>query len=87
MTGVEAATIALRKADQEDVDRNVNVLDAIRPRHELRDIAGSDRSIGTKVGTGIEPAVAAQRENRAVAFAHDLELAFELARVVRRPSC
>ena len=67
---------------QRDVD--IDVLDPIRPRHELRDVARADRAVGAHIGADIDIGVAAQPEDRAVARAGDLDVAFRLARVVER---
>ena len=58
------------------------VRNAIGPGEHLRDVARGGRTVGADVGALIGDRAAAQRQDRAVAVASDLQLAFGVARVV-----
>ena len=62
----------------------LDVGDAIRPGHELRDVARADRAVGAHIGAHVDVGVAAQRQDGAVARAGDLDVDLGLARVVHR---
>ncbi len=63
---------------------HVDVRDKIRPRHHLDEIARAGAADGAQIGTEIDRAVTAQRQDGAVARAGDLQLAFGIARMVGR---
>ena len=65
-------------------DIEIDVRNAVRPRHELRDVARRHETVGADIGADIRPGVAAQAENRSVAAAGDLDVAVRVARVLRR---
>ena len=65
---------------QFDVD--VDVRDAIGPRHELRDVARAHGAVGAHIGADVDIGVPAQAQDGAVAGAGDLHVAFRLARMV-----
>ena len=67
-------------------ERNVDidVRNAIGPRHELRDVARTDGAVGAHIGAHVDEGMAAQAEDRAVALAGDLDVACRLARMVDR---
>ena len=59
----------------------MQVRDAIRPGGELRDIAHRRHAVRAHIGADVDPDVAAQAEDGAVAVERDLEIAFGLARM------
>ena len=86
--GLEAARPAIgadrRLVGQLQRDVDVDIRNAIGPGHELRDVARADRAVGAHIGADVDEDVAAQAEDRAVARAGDLDVAFRLARMVDR---
>ena len=86
--GLEAAGPAIgadrRLVGHQQRDIEIDIRNAIRTRHELRDIARADRAIGAHIGAHVGIGVAAQAEDRAVLSAGDLDIAFRLARMVHR---
>ena len=58
--------------------------DAIRPGHDLGNIARRGGAVGAHIGTEIRIGVAAQRQDGAVAAAGDFEIAGGVARVAER---
>src|SRR5262249_12880230 len=65
---------------QRDVDADVG--NAVRAGEHLRDVAGGGRTVGADVGALVGGGAAAQRSNRAVPLAGDLELAFGVAGMI-----
>src|SRR6516165_2997436 len=65
---------------ERDVD--VDILDAIRTGHELRDIAGTDGSIGAHIGADVDIGMTAQAKDQALARAGDLDIALRFARMI-----
>ena len=67
-----------------DMQRHVDadVRNAVGARQHLRDVARARRAVGAQIGADVGMGVAAQRQDRAVALAGDLELAFGVARVI-----
>ena len=84
--GLEPAGTAIgadrRLVGELQLDVDVDVRDAIGPRHELRDVARADRAVGAHIGADVDIGVPAQAEDGAVAGAGDLHVAFRLARMV-----
>ncbi len=84
--GLEPAGTAIgadrRLVGELQLDVDVDVRDAIGPRHELRDVARADRAVGAHIGADVDIGVAAQAEDGAVAGAGDLHVALRLARMV-----
>ena len=82
---LEAARAAIgagrRLVGHHRVRLQVQVRDAIRPGGELRDIAHRRHAVRPHIGADVDPDVAAQAEDRAVAVERDLEIAFGLARM------
>ena len=86
--GLEAARPAIG-ADRRLVGHperrvDLDVRHAVRPGHELRDVARADRAVGPHVGAHVGVDLAADRQDGAVARAGDLEVALLLAGVVHR---
>ena len=71
-----------RLVGQQQRNVDVDILDAIRPGHELRDIARAHRPVGAHVGADVDIGMPAQAEDGAVARAGDLHVALRLARMV-----
>ena len=65
---------------QRDVDADMG--DAIGAGEHLREIARGGRAVGADVGALIGPGVAAQRPDRAIRVAGDLQLAFGIAGMI-----
>jgi hypothetical protein len=63
---------------------DIDVRNAIGPRHELRDVACTDGAVGAHIGAHVDEGMAAQAENGAVAPAGNLDVARRLARMVYR---
>ena len=64
----------------DDVDLDVG--DAVGPRHELGDVARADRAVGAHIGAHVDVGMAAQRQDGAVARAGDLDFDLGLAGMV-----
>ena len=84
--GLEAAGPAI-SADRRLVAQlqrhvDVDIGDAIRAGHELRDVARADGAVGAHIRAHVHIGMAAQSEDRAVARAGDFHVAFGFARVV-----
>ena len=62
---------------------DIDVLDAIRPRRELRDIPRRDGPVGSQIRAVIGVGTAAQSENAAVPRGSNLQFALRLPGVVR----
>ena len=86
--GLEAARPAIG-ADRRLVghpQRNVelDVRDAVGASHELRDVARADGAVGAHIGAHVDVGMAAQSEDRAVAFAGDLNIDLGFAGMIHR---
>ena len=66
--------------DEGHIDAHVG--NAVGAREHLRDIARGGRAIGADIRTLVGSGVSAQRENRAIAIAGDLQLAGSIAGVI-----
>ena len=60
----------------------LDVGDAVRPRHELGDVARADGAVGAHIGAHIDIGVAAESQNHAIARAGDFNVGLGLAGVV-----
>ena len=85
--GLEAARPAIgadrRLVGELERDVDVDIGDAIGARHELRDIARANRAVGAHIGAHVHIGMPAQAEDRALARAGDLHVAFRFARMVQ----
>ena len=61
----------------------IDVGNAVRPRHELCHVARADRPVGTVISAGIDPYFAPQPQDRAVARTGDLYIAIHFAGMPR----
>ena len=73
-----------RLAGDEGLHRQCDVADAIGTGQELRGLRRHDPAVSADIRTHVRENMPAHGENRAVAFARDLNLAIDLARVVGR---
>ena len=86
--GLEAARPAISPRrrlvghDQRHIDAHVR--DAIRPGHDLRNVARRGGAVGAHIGAEIGEGAAAQGEDRAIALAGNFQVAFHVARMIER---
>ena len=84
--GLEPAWPAIgadrRLVGQQERNVEIDIGNAIRPRHELRDVARADGAVGAHIGAHVDEGMAAQPEDGAIARAGDLDVARRLAGVV-----
>ena len=58
------------------------MLEAVRAGHVLGDVTRTDRSVGPNISTDVRPDLASQPQKPSVTADGDLDVAFDVARVV-----